>query len=329
MGLSRTLVRVSVIGGLLLGAGLVIAGPARLSALWRQTTDNINDVIDRQITDPVAVRAQLRNLEGQYPKRIAQVRSDLSELNSQITALQREQAVTSRVVDMTTSDLAALTDLIDKAEYASFTTVADNAGRPRRVEVQWQGSVMTLDEVERRAADVNNTREAYAGRMGDIERDLGYMTKQQERLAALLTKLEREQADFQVQLWQLDRQVDSISRNERMITVLKARQESIEQASRYQVGSLEGLRGKLADIRAKQEGELASLGTAEQRSDYETKAKIDLDKTLVRTRQEPTAKKAVDVIRITPDSPAAPKPAVPAAGGTAAAPSVSGEKSGA
>lgn len=326
MGLSRTLVRVSVIGGLLLGAGLVIAGPARLSALWRQTTDNINDVIDRQITDPVAVRAQLRSLEGQYPKRIAQVRSDLSELNSQIATLQREQAVTNKVVDMTTSDLAALTDLIDKAEYATFTTVAD--GRPRRVEVQWQGHVMTLDEVERRAADVNNTREAYAGRQADIDRDLGYMTKQHERLSALLTKLEREQADFQVQLWQLDRQVDSISRNERMITVLKTRQESIEQASRYQVGSLEGLRGKLADIRARQEGELASLGAAEQRSDYETKAKIDLDKTLVRSKPEPTAKKAVDVIRVTPDSPSAPKPAVPAIGGTASAAALAGEKSG-
>ncbi len=300
--MSRTLVRVGVIGGLLIGAGALIAGPQRLSALWTQTTGSINDVIDRQISDPVAVRAQLRSLEAQYPKRIAAVRSDLAEVKSQLTALDREKTVTERVVGMAENDLTALTDLISKAEHASMMQLTSDAA-PRRVEIAWNDASLSLTEAQRKAADVNNTREAYEGRLADISRDLGYMQKQHERLTALLSKLEREQADFQIQLWQLDRQVDSISRNDRMIAVLKSRQESIEEASRYQVGSLEGLRGKLADIRAKQEGELASLGASQERSDYETRAKLEIDRDNLKTPRQPEIKKTKDVIRITPESP--------------------------
>jgi chromosome segregation ATPase len=293
---------VGVIGGLLIGAGALIAGPQRLSALWTQTTGSINHVIDRQISDPVAVRAQLRSLEAQYPKRIAAVRSDLAEVKSQLTALDREKTVTERVVGMAENDLTALTDLISKAEHASMMQLTSDAA-PRRVEIVWNDASLSLTEAQRKAADVNNTREAYEGRLADISRDLGYMQKQHERLTALLSKLEREQADFQIQLWQLDRQVDSISRNDRMIAVLKSRQESIEEASRYQVGSLEGLRGKLADIRAKQEGELASLGASQERSDYETRAKLEIDRDHLKAPRQPEIKKTKDVIRITPESP--------------------------
>lgn len=315
-GFGRTLVRVGVIGGLVLGAAAVIAGPQRLSALWTQTTGSINDLIDKQISDPVAVRAQLRHLEGQYPKRIAAVRSDLAEVKSQLAALEREKAVTNRVVKMAETDLTSLTDLINKAEHASMMTLASDAA-PKKIEIAWNDTTLSLPEAERKAADTNNTRDAYAGRLGDIERDLGYMQKQHERLTGLLSKLEREQADFQIQLWQLDRQVDSISRNDRMIAVLKSRQESIDEASRYQVGSLEGLRGKLADIRSKQEGELASLGASQERSDYETRAKLELDRDNLRTPKVPEIKKANDIIRITPQTP---KPE----GGTAAVGPVQG-----
>jgi len=302
----RKLVRVGVVAGVVLGGALLIAGPARLHALWSQTTENINGVIDRQITDPVAVRAQLRTLEGQYPRRIAAVRSDLAELNGQVQNLKREEAVTARVVAMAEADFGAITALLDKADRASLIQAASDGRDAKAIEIAWQDKSLTIDEASRRAADIANTRDAYAGRLADIQRDAAYLGKQQERLAQLLAKLEREQADFQVQLWQLDRQVDSISRNERMIAVLKSREESIENASRYSVGSLEGLKGKLADIRARQEGELAALGAESQRSDYETKAKLELDRDMTRRGGQPAQPtKAREIIRITPETPSA------------------------
>ena len=80
----KHVIRVGVIGALLVGAGVVIAGPHRVRAMFHQARDNINCKIDRNITDPVALRAQLRDLAGQYPKRIAEVRSDLTELREQL-----------------------------------------------------------------------------------------------------------------------------------------------------------------------------------------------------------------------------------------------------
>ncbi len=319
--LGRTLVRVGVVGALLVGAGVLIAGPDRISALWNQTRSSINAGIDAHITDPVAVRAQLRSLEGQYPQKIAQVRSDLAEVTSQFEGLTREKAVAMRVVTMAEGDLGTLTALVDQAQQAQSVVAMQASYDPnapaRRIEVLYNNQAMSVEEIERRAADVANTREAYSGRLGDIERDLGHLTKQKDRLAGLLTKLERERAEFQVQLWQLDRQVDSIARNDRMITVLKTRQETIDEASRYKVGSLDGLRTKLADIRSRQEGELASLAAGEERSDYESRAKQDLDRENARlglpsSGKTGGVKKATEeVIRITPGSKPLPVPASP------------------
>ena len=76
----KGLVRYGLIAGLVAGAGVVVAGPERVSALLTQTHDSIHAQIDKCVKDPVALRAQLRKLEGQYPARIAEVRASLPAL---------------------------------------------------------------------------------------------------------------------------------------------------------------------------------------------------------------------------------------------------------
>jgi hypothetical protein len=138
--------------------------------------------------------------------------------------------------------------------------------------------VLDVDQAYAKTSDVVNTRLAYSQRTSDIDRDMGYLKQQEERLSAMVKKLEGEQREFQVQLWQLDRQVDSIARNERMIAVFTERQNSINEQSRYRATSLEQITSRLGDIRARQEGQLASLGGAGAASDYESRAKTTLDR---------------------------------------------------
>lgn len=293
-GLGRTVTRVVVITALAGGGLTLLAGPERVGALFHQTRDAVNSQIDKAITDPVALRAQLRDLEATYPKRIAQVRSDLGEVRSQMAQLKREESVSQRVVEMTSRDLDTLQGMLAQAEETrtNLQQVSFDDAPERRVELVFGDQRLTIEKAYARTVEINNTRSAYASRLGDIERDMGYLTTQEERLAGLLTKLETERGEFQAQLWQLDRQVDSIARNERMIDVLSKRQASIDEQSRYKAASLDHIQAKVADIRARQEAELASLAAGAQQTDYEQKAKLDIDSKAAQEHKHGPATKA-------------------------------------
>jgi predicted RNase H-like nuclease (RuvC/YqgF family) len=279
MPIVRTVVRTAVITGVVGGAVLVIAGPDRAFAVFSQTRSKVNQAIDARVTDPVALRAQLRDLESQYPKRIADVRGDLSQLNEQIAQLERELAVSHKVVQMADQDLDQMRAILARAEEAR----AEAAGQVVRVRFD-DRRPMSLDDAYGQANRVSQVRSAYAARTADIERDLGYLAQQQDRLQGLLDELETERAEFQAQLWQLDRQVDAIARNERMIELMQKREATIENQSRYRAASLDQVTGRLADIRAKQESQLQSFSQSTDVRNYENAAKYLLDNDL-RTSQ--------------------------------------------
>jgi chromosome segregation ATPase len=278
MGFTKTIVRVGVIGALVVGAGMVFAHTPRGHALFMQAGKHINARIDSNITDPVALRVQLRDLEAQYPKRIADVRGDLAELQEQMAQLKREQAVNERVVALADGDLDKLNSALAQAEDTSIQQVALET--PHKILIVFHADRLEVDQAYGKVSEITNTRNAYSSRAGDIERDLGYLAQQQERLTSLLNKLETERQQFQAQLWELDRQVDAVARNDRMIEIMQKRQRSIDEQSRYRAASLDQITARLADIKAKQEAKLAGLSVEQQRTNYEDAAKADLDREL-------------------------------------------------
>ena len=255
MEIMKNVVRYGVIAALIGGAGVVIAGPERAGALVDQCRGKINHAIDLAIDDPIALRAQMRALEAEYPQRIAEVRGDLAELQQQTADLKRELEVSHRVVALASEDLSQMQGMIAKAE-ASQTLNGPNS----IVRVVFSGEPVNLKDAYGKANKIQQVHSAYAGRAGDIERDLGYLAQQEKRLTDLLGQLETEHTEYQSQIWSMDRQVDSIARNERLIEVMAKRQRTIDEQSRYGAQSLDQLAAKFADIRAKQEAKLESLG---------------------------------------------------------------------
>ena len=71
----KTVVRGVVITALAGGVLVAVAGPHRVHAMFDQARGNITQVIDNNIDDPVILRGQIKKLEAQYPKKIAEVRS--------------------------------------------------------------------------------------------------------------------------------------------------------------------------------------------------------------------------------------------------------------
>jgi len=138
--------------------------------------------------------------------------------------------------------------------------------------VAGQRPQLLLDQLERPPQ-----RRGCIERVSDIERDLGYLGQQKDRLDTLLTQLETERAEFQTQLWGLDRQVDAISRNDRMIEIMQKRQVTIDEHSRYSAASLDQINARLADIRAKQESKLEMFAQNNDIKNYENAAKYMID----------------------------------------------------
>lgn len=272
----RTMVRVGVVGALLAGTAVVIAGPQRIRALLHETRSDINTRIDKHITDPVALRAQIRSLEAEYPKRIGAIRGDLAELREQLSLINRDMAISQQVVALADQDMSKLDNALAQAEEAvGQVVVADRS--PREIVIVFRNERLGIEEAYAKRSQVIATRNAYQGRVTDFERDLGYLRKQEQQLVSLLSKLETEQTAFQTQLFDLDRQIDAIGRNERMIALMEKRQARLDEQSRYSATSLDQVNGRLADLRARQEAQLEQLAGGVNRDDYEARAKASID----------------------------------------------------
>ncbi len=271
MPLVKTIIRVGVIGTLVGGGLIAVAGPERVGAALTQARDTVNDTIDRSIDDPVKMRAQLRKLESQYPERITRVRQDLATLDTQTAEYERELAVAERVVELAQADLEAMHGLFDRAEHARA-----QAGHGAIVRVSFNGNKMDLSEAQAKAAQIAKTRDAYELEAQSISRDIDLLGTQRERLNDLLGKLESERAQFQSELWRLNQQIDAIARNERMIDMMEARQQTLDELGPYKAHSIDQVKDRLAQLRAEQEAKLESLATGEKELSYEDRAKLSI-----------------------------------------------------
>jgi hypothetical protein len=110
----------------------------------------------------------------------------------------------------------------------------------------------------------------------------------------------------------MDRQVDSIARNDRLIGMMKKRQRTIDEQGRYKAYSMEQLTSRFADIRARQEAKLEALGTATSTTNYEDRAKFDIDSKKPIELKALKTKAPAKVIEITPGDLRKPLPQPPA-----------------
>lgn len=276
MAFGKCLVRAAVITALAGGAAVVVAGPHRVRAMVHQARQNVNACIDQRVDDPIALRQQIKDLEAEYPRRIAVVESDLADLNAQIAQLERDGAVAHRTAALIDQDVAQLNGLIGQAETAVAS--AHDSGQYRIVRVRYNDRTLDMDDAYAKATNLQQMRESYISRASDVQRSLDLLGQQRDRLGNLLTQLTQEQADFQTQLFQLDTQIDAIARNDRLIDMLETRQKRIDEASRYEAHSLDQITSRLAQIRGQQDSRIDQiLGTTDEQR-YEQRAQYELQR---------------------------------------------------
>jgi chromosome segregation ATPase len=260
-----------LVGALALGATTLIVGPQRVYAGFAMIRGKAQNAVDSLVSDPVALRHQLEGLSKEYPNRIADVRGEMAEVDHQIAQFSRDIEIAQRVVAMTTKDLDELGTLVARAEESA-------KGTTRPVSIRYGGTKFDLEEAYNEGRRIQHVRTSYDQRQAHDQQQLNFLTQQKQRLNDIFTKLETEYSTFQTQLWALDRQIDAIERNERLITLTEEQQATLASYEKFgKVGSLKQIEGKLAELRARQEAQLGQLAKQGVNTDYENRAQFDMD----------------------------------------------------
>ncbi len=268
----RFILRWGLISGLALGGATLLIGPDRVAAGLAQVRTKAQCVVDRVVDDPTVLRRQLEELADEYPQRIATVRGEIAEVNHQITQFERDSEVARRVVAIATDDLTDLKMLITRAQEVQSESVM------RRVAVRFEGVRFNLDQARNEAMRINHIRINYDDRLATNYRQLDLLEQQKARLVDIAGRLQEEHSTFQTQMRQLDRQIDAIERNQRLIEMTEQLQVTLNGYDRWgKIDNLKQLEAKLAELRTIQQAQLDALAEMGVRSDYESRAKYQLE----------------------------------------------------
>ena len=282
---SRFIVRWGIIGGLAVGGITLLVGPQRVMACIDQLRQEANSVVENLVDDPIALRRQLDDLASQYPKRIAEVRGEIARLNQQLEQFVRDERIAVRVIELTADDLSVLSDLVENAE----TTTVQNNAKP----IWFNGVRYDLDGAYTEGRRIQTVKGNYEDRLSSDHRQMELMKEQKVRLVSILEKIEHEHETYRTQLWQLDREIDAIERNDHIIVMVEQQQETLSGFDRFgSAGNLDQVRARLAEIRTVQESTILALTETGTGSDYETRARFDASENLFESPFTQSAKKS-------------------------------------
>lgn len=258
-GIIKNVVRLGVITTLAGGAVVLVAGPQRCLAVLQQVKQHVNATIDANIDDPIALRSQLRNLEAKYPVRIKEVRRDLYKIQSERGQLERELAVDYKAIEITQGKLGQLRHVLARGREIE----QDGS---RFVRIRFDHDRMDMGEANRLAGHFDRLVENFQASAHERDLYLDMLIDQENQLAEVLGQLQTEQLEFQTQLAQLDRQVDAIARNDRLITILQERQAAFSKYDNpYSAPNSDAVRAKILRVLADQEREIAQLSAVSER----------------------------------------------------------------
>jgi phage shock protein A len=266
---SRFIVRWGLIGGLAVGGVTLLVGPQRVLACFDQLQQEANTVIDSLVDDPIVLRRQLEDLAKEYPARIAEIRGEVAKLEQQLLQFERDEKISRRVIELTTADLEALRSLVEDAE-------AMLGVRGSTPSLRFEGVRYDLQDAYTEGRRIRTVRANYEDRLASDRRQMGLLNEQGDRLGDVLENIEQEYETYRTQMWQLDREIDAIERNDHIIAMVEKQHETLTGFDRVgNPGNLDQVRSKLAEIRTVQESTILALTETGAGSDYETRARFD------------------------------------------------------
>lgn len=274
--LFKSLFRTAVIGtalaGAVVGGTAMVVGPQRVGAMVEQVKADVTDRFDANLDDPTVLRRKLNEVAQKYPRQIAQVQRDLIDIREESVRLQREREISNRVVALIDRDLAELGPALDDARASAMATGARLAAVP----VRWEGGQMSARRATIRINEIERERGARAAAAADAAESLLHLSAQEDHFVETLGRLQDEQAELNAKIGQIESEIATVARTERLIKMLEAREATLENIKRFEVESLDGLTAILERKRMEQTHRLEAIGATVESKSYAELAEAQL-----------------------------------------------------
>lgn len=263
----RTLFKTMFIVGLcgvgVVAAAHVVLGKQRTHDAARALTRIAQHEVDELIQRQHDFQRELEKLRAEYPRHVAAIRSQLSEIARRESELDREEQRAVDIIRLCEEDISYLEDQ---------RAVLAGAHSDQRL-VEHRGSRYSIAEAETLTGRIAGTRSLYVNRATDIVAERAVLEAERDQLEVELHELQTEQAEFEAEYNSLLRELDRLKRNEELLKIRERKHNGAERHGEA-MRTLSDVKSALERARFEQEERMKSARITRRKLDYETRARL-------------------------------------------------------
>jgi chromosome segregation ATPase len=257
------LIRLSMLALLLGGAVVAVVGVRRVESAYLSVRDHLRANVDGMVDARVALRHEVENLSREYPRRIADLRGQLSDIDRDVAECEAQRRVSDEVVALCRGDLEVIGGAV--------AALPAEGGA-----IAFRGERLTRADAERRAARIGETTRAHAVRGEDLARELTLLEAERERIRSELATTEEEFRSFTAEAASMLREIDALGRQEKLVDLAERRAKTAADPLAERSASLAELKGRIERRRTELSERLNALGVIENGGEYEARARLQL-----------------------------------------------------
>jgi len=252
------------------GATVAVLGKHRAMELARTMKSAAQASADDVIENQKELKQQVDELRKSYPEKIAKLRNAIRTEEQNLAHVERDQEVCLEVLELCESDLSEL-----KPQLESASIAIDDAPSA----IRFRGRIYSINEAQSLAARAVETHESYSVRYNGLANEAELIRNELSVLNEHLKELRAEQEAFESEYRAIQREIDRIQHNKRLIKLAEERQSARNAYGEKESGklaSLSALRDQLSDVRTLQEEQLRALKVGPAESSYEDRARLSM-----------------------------------------------------
>lgn len=260
----KTVVIVGLCGVGAVALAHVVLGKERAHNAAHALRDMAQAEVDELIAQQQDLKKELASLRNEYPKQIALVRSQISQVERDLAKLDAEETRATDIVKLCEEDISYLDDqrAVVNGQYASARVI------------EHHGSKYTLSESEQLTGRIAETRGIYVTRLDEITTERRVLEGERDHLTVELDSIRAEQAEFESEYQSLIREIERLKRNQEVIELAENRRGLGCEQHGANMNTLEKIKTAVERARMEQEERMKSARVAPKSLNYETRARL-------------------------------------------------------
>jgi chromosome segregation ATPase len=255
--------RWAAISALLLVGLVAVVGVTRVKTAFWSVRDHLRHNVDELVDSRVALRHELSKLQREYPRRIADLRCQLGEIDRDLVACSKDRRISEEVVTLAEADVELL------RERLAATGVEGSY-----VSVEFRSELLDHERAVARASRIAETASSYRARLADLGQEGEMLTEERGRLHAELLNLEREYRSFNAEAGSLAREIESVKRKEKLVALAERKQRDHDDMFQDRASALARVKEKIDRRRIQLDERLKAARAYPSGNEYENRARL-------------------------------------------------------